>query len=197
MKELFKYLNKPEVYAQSSCKFWEDEHISKGMLEAHLNPDLEAASRKHEFIDQSVKWIHSLASQKTHPKLLDLGCGPGLYTDRLNQLGYEVTGIDISKRSIEYARTITNTTDVSYFPVYPGKVLLQITTSFIVTTETVELIQKVAPAGVKILVDIVQVDEVFGFDGENGFPAASNIKGYGETGAGNEAIGGPYVERIV
>ena len=98
---------------------------------------------------------------------------------------------------IQYAQYITNATEVQYFPVYPGKVLLQITTNFIVTVDTVELIQKVAPAGVKILVDIVQDGDVFGFDGENGFPAASNVKGYGETGVGNEAIGGPYVERIV
>ena len=37
--ELKKYSIKPELYAPSTDKFWDDEHISKGMLEAHLNPN--------------------------------------------------------------------------------------------------------------------------------------------------------------
>jgi len=32
-----------------------------------------------------------------------LGCGPGLYTKRLSDAGYDVTGMDYSKRSIAYA----------------------------------------------------------------------------------------------
>lgn len=37
--------------------------------------------------------------------MLDLGCGPGLYSSRLCLEGVRVTGIDISRRSIDYART--------------------------------------------------------------------------------------------
>lgn len=32
--------------------FWDDEHILKKMFEAHLNPDLEAASCRHSYIDR-------------------------------------------------------------------------------------------------------------------------------------------------
>ena len=35
--------------------------------------------------------------------MLDLGCGPGLYSSRLAALGHECTGIDYSPASIEYA----------------------------------------------------------------------------------------------
>jgi SAM-dependent methyltransferase len=51
-----------------------------------------------------VDWIHHalLAGQRT--KLLDLGCGPGLYTSRLARLGHECTGIDFSPASIVYAK---------------------------------------------------------------------------------------------
>ena len=35
--------------------------------------------------------------------ILDLGCGPGLYCRRWAQAGLTVTGIDYSRRSIEYA----------------------------------------------------------------------------------------------
>jgi|TARA_Y100000310_G_C20692047_1_gene822953 hypothetical protein len=97
---------------------------------------------------------------------------------------------------IAYAQSLTNATDITYLPLYPGKALLQIVTNFIVTSETIEKIQKIAPAGVKILTEIVQEGDVFGFDGEGGFPPAANIKGFGETGTGNESIGGPFIERI-
>lgn len=103
LNELFKYLKKPELYAQNTCEFWNDEHISKGMLEAHLHPDWEAASRQHDFIDKSVEWITEIAPSTTYKKLLDLGCGPGLYAERLFKKGYKITGIDFSKRSINYA----------------------------------------------------------------------------------------------
>ena len=46
--QLRAYLQKPRLYAPSTGEFWNDPHISKGMLEAHLNPQVDAATRKHE-----------------------------------------------------------------------------------------------------------------------------------------------------
>ncbi len=104
-KQLLDYMkNKPKEYEADSEMLWNDEHISKGMLEAHLNPDIDAASRKHEFINDSVKWISSLCFAKESKRLLDLGCGPGLYAEKFDDIGFTVTGIDFSKRSIEYAK---------------------------------------------------------------------------------------------
>jgi 2-polyprenyl-3-methyl-5-hydroxy-6-metoxy-1,4-benzoquinol methylase len=37
--------------------------------------------------------------------ILDLGCGPGLYTSRLARLGHTCTGIDFGPAAIAYART--------------------------------------------------------------------------------------------
>lgn len=101
-KSLSSLLKKPALYERTPEKFWNDPHISKGMLEAHLNPDIDAASRKHEFIDRSVEWILSLLPQGAY--LLDIGCGPGLYTKRFAERGLQVTGMDFSERSIAYAR---------------------------------------------------------------------------------------------
>ncbi len=104
-QKLFDFLKeKPALYAPSTSKFWDDEHISKGMLEAHLNPDIDPASRKHEFIDRSVEWISKIAYPGENPRLLDLGCGPGIYAERFHKKGYQVTGVDFSKRSIHYAK---------------------------------------------------------------------------------------------
>lgn len=114
--ELKKYAAKPELYAPSTSPFWDDEHISKGMLEAHLNPNWEAATRKHEFLDRSVNWISTIAPPSQYRSLLDLGCGPGLYAERFHSAGYSVTGVDFSKRSIAYAKeqTVLNKSNIEY-----------------------------------------------------------------------------------
>lgn len=104
-EQLLSYVNRPEIYAKSTAKFWDDEHISGEMLKAHLDPNLEAASRKHKFMDESTLWIAGIAPAKRYPNLLDLGCGPGLYAQRFSKQGYLVTGIDFSRRSVDYARS--------------------------------------------------------------------------------------------
>lgn len=114
--ELKKYTTKPKLYTPSTNKFWDDEHISKGMLEAHLNPNWDAATRKPEFLDKSVNWISKIAPTSQYKFLLDLGCGPGLYAERFNSAGYSVTGVDFSKRSIAYAKeqTLLNKSNIEY-----------------------------------------------------------------------------------
>lgn len=104
LERLKSYEIKPPAYTRSESKFWEDSHISKYMLEAHLNSEKDAASRTHRFMDESVQWIKALLPPNEYPKLLDLGCGPGLYCERFWASGYNVTGVDYAKRSIDYAR---------------------------------------------------------------------------------------------
>jgi SAM-dependent methyltransferase len=99
---LFSFVQRPNLWERSENLFWDDSHISSKMLEAHLNPNWEAASRKHSDIDASVNWLTTLIPACS--KILDLGCGPGLYTKRLSNQGYDVTGLDFSKRSIAYAK---------------------------------------------------------------------------------------------
>jgi SAM-dependent methyltransferase len=115
-KLLYEYAQKPVLFAKSTASLWDDEHISKGMLEAHLNPDIEAASRKHNFIDNSVDWIIKFTKIKTGDSILDLGCGPGLYTERFSKHKFKITGVDFSRRSIEYARqqALKTKLDINY-----------------------------------------------------------------------------------
>ncbi len=101
---LFDLLQQPPLFQKSATMFWDEEHISRHLLAAHLNPDFEGASRSPKTIDASVEWIAGLAPADKFPRLLDLGCGPGLYAERLYDRGYAVTGVDLSQRSIAYAK---------------------------------------------------------------------------------------------
>ena len=117
-KLLLEYLSKrPEVYEVTELKFWDDFHISKGMLAAHLNPELESATRKHSFIEKSVNGIKEITAGGNRKKLLDLGCGPGIYAELFAEKGFDVTGIDISGRSIDYAKenTIKKESNIKYY----------------------------------------------------------------------------------
>ena len=83
---------------------WTDEHTSKQMLSFHLDKEIDISSRNIAFIDLSVEWIASHFNIQAGTKIADFGCGPGLYTTRLAKKQAEVTGIDFSKRSIQYAK---------------------------------------------------------------------------------------------
>lgn len=100
---IFRHSAKPRLFEPGETRFWDDPHISKGMLEAHLNPEHDAASRKAETINKEIEHLVSSGILEQGNRVLDLGCGPGLYSSRLCEKGMKVTGVDISKRSLDYA----------------------------------------------------------------------------------------------
>lgn len=83
---------------------WDDPEFSRRMLREHLSQDHDAASRRAAIIDEQVRWIHEQILAGQPARILDMGCGPGLYTARLSALGHTCTGVDFSPASIEYAR---------------------------------------------------------------------------------------------
>lgn len=95
---------KPALFSGGTVEFWKDPHIAKHMLEAHLDPDFEAASRRPETIDAIVSWLIDHLDMQAGDRLMDLGCGPGLYCRRFAERGLLVTGVDFSENSINYAR---------------------------------------------------------------------------------------------
>lgn len=83
---------------------WNDPYVSARMLEFHLDENVDAASRKPDFIARSVDWIVERFGVGAGTKLIDFGCGPGLYTTRLAERGALVMGVDLSERSLAHAR---------------------------------------------------------------------------------------------
>ena len=114
MYDLFHDISlRPMPFSRYTAKeLWTRPHLSKQMLNFHLSQETDLASRKVEFIDDSVEWIdgHLSLSGK---RLCDLGCGPGLYTRRFFDKGAEVTGVDFSDSSLDYAG-MTSNSDINY-----------------------------------------------------------------------------------
>ena len=81
---------------------WDEPDFSRRMLEQHLNQEHDWASRRGPIIAAHAAWI---AEQLSVPsRILDMGCGPGLYTQALAERGHQCVGVDFSPASIEYAR---------------------------------------------------------------------------------------------
>ena len=104
LERLRRLAERPSLFAPHEAPFWDDPHISKGMLAAHLDPEWDSASRPHRVIDREVGWIVGQLRLPAGASVLDLGCGPGLYCERLHARGLRVTGVDLSPRSIAHAR---------------------------------------------------------------------------------------------
>jgi SAM-dependent methyltransferase len=83
---------------------WHESGFSQRMLAEHLTQEHDAASRRTELIDRHVAWLYTQVLNRRSTRVLDLGCGPGLYSSRLADLGHSCVGIDYSPASIAYAR---------------------------------------------------------------------------------------------
>jgi SAM-dependent methyltransferase len=94
----------PEPWSYGGKIPWHEPDFSARMLREHLSQDHDLASRRAAKIDAHVEWLdHELLPDRAF--VLDLGCGPGLYTSRLAGLGHTCVGIDFSPCSIEHARS--------------------------------------------------------------------------------------------
>ncbi|MBO2622841.1 SAM-dependent methyltransferase [Shewanella algae] len=81
---------------------WNDADFSQRMLENHLSQEHDWASRKLAVIERQVDWLCSQLAPGA--QVLDLGCGPGFYTQLLAKRGFCCTGVDFSPASIAYAQ---------------------------------------------------------------------------------------------
>lgn len=106
-EELVKINERPGPFQfYTASDLWTDEHTSARMLSYHLNSSIDLSSRSGQFINRSVDWIASRFHIGKDTMIADFGCGPGLYAASLARRQANVTGIDFSERSIEYAKGI-------------------------------------------------------------------------------------------
>ncbi len=78
-EELQKINKRPRPYEfYTTPLLWNDKHISKKMLEFHLDETADPASRNKAFTDKSADWIVSQFNVGAGTKICDFGCDPGL-----------------------------------------------------------------------------------------------------------------------
>ncbi len=88
---------RPDVYSRYTADaLWTSPDISEMMLRYHLDGEVDLASRRTAFIESSFEWISEHFELGPEKRVIDLGCGPGLYVSRLAKTGAKVTGVDFS-----------------------------------------------------------------------------------------------------
>jgi SAM-dependent methyltransferase len=106
LSELWTRVLPPAPWHEGDNIPWSDPAFSARMLDEHLSQSHDAASRRSARIARHVEWIHEAVLHGHPTVILDLGCGPGLYTSRLARFGHTCVGIDFSPASIAYARDV-------------------------------------------------------------------------------------------
>ena len=104
LRDIFTRKSPPEPWSEGDNIPWSNPGFSRRMLREHLAQSHDLASRRSDKIDAHVEWIHREILSGCPTKILDLGCGPGLYASRLARLGHRCVGIDFSPASMEYAK---------------------------------------------------------------------------------------------
>lgn len=94
----------PALFQKSKRTFWTERYVSRHIINAHLDPTTDDASRRPEIIEKSAAWIAVQVGGGAGRRLIDLGCGPGLYCTEFYGRGFDVTGVDFSRYSIAHAK---------------------------------------------------------------------------------------------
>ncbi len=101
---------RPAPFEQMTvADLWTDPCVSGQMLHFHLDGSVDISSHRTEFIDAATAWLGREFGLGEGKRVLDLGCGPGLYAGRFARSGAKVTGVDFSARSIAHARKAART----------------------------------------------------------------------------------------
>ena len=85
---------------------WGAAVYGRRLLREHLDQTHDSASRRTKVIAGHVRRLRRLLPDPP-ARLLDAGCGPGLYALRLAALGHDVVGVDVDRAALSHARVLT------------------------------------------------------------------------------------------
>jgi SAM-dependent methyltransferase len=82
---------------------WGKPEYGRRLLREHLDQSHDSASRREAAVNAMVGRIARILPSPP-ARVLDAGCGPGLYAERLAALGHNVLGVDVDTAALRYAR---------------------------------------------------------------------------------------------
>ena len=82
---------------------YKNRDYQKFLYEMQRNIDNDFGARSENNVILHSQWIHNTLLNAQPATILDIGCGIGLYSIHLAQLGHHVTGVDVSPYVIEHA----------------------------------------------------------------------------------------------
>ncbi|WP_350255102.1 class I SAM-dependent methyltransferase [Bacillus halotolerans] len=113
IEKLLEIAKNPEPFEGGTQEIWLDPDRADFVLKSYFDENIPGGSRESGFIDETVDFINKIAPVEKYKKIIDLGCGPGLYSQNLAMKGYDVVGVDFNKKSIEYAISEAKKRDLS------------------------------------------------------------------------------------
>lgn len=84
---------------------WGEPEFASRLLREHLDQTHDGASRRATVIARHVRRLRRLIPAPPS-RILDAGCGPGLYAVEFARLGHHVTGVDVSAPALRHARSL-------------------------------------------------------------------------------------------
>jgi len=111
---IYRQPDRPVPWAEGGNLPWNDPDFSERMLREHLDESHGAASRITNERLLQLDWLWSKLGLNKGASVLDVTCGPGLYSVELARRGCRVTGIDFSPASITYARQVAQDRGVDH-----------------------------------------------------------------------------------
>jgi SAM-dependent methyltransferase len=88
---------------------WGRPEYARRLLREHLDQSHDGASRRQSVIAGQLRRLRKLIPPAP-ARILDAGCGPGLYAVPLARIGHHVTGFDVSAAALRHARGLARAT---------------------------------------------------------------------------------------
>jgi len=95
--------NESRNHLYETREYWDDkDSVSKDKKILNYYSYVEEAENRRKTDELRIEWLTSRLPPKS--RVLDLGCGDGLYVDMLKKSGFQAYGMDISSAMIDVAK---------------------------------------------------------------------------------------------
>jgi 2-polyprenyl-3-methyl-5-hydroxy-6-metoxy-1,4-benzoquinol methylase len=136
--------NNDPCYKSVHTKYQKDKKFTNGEIKdwynkflVNLKGDHERQNPRHQQIKQTLKKII-----KSEMKVLDIGCGTGISSKYMGELGAEVIGVDISDELIKFAMNESAHQNVKYIVEDATQINLQMSFDAITIIDSMEHIPR-------------------------------------------------------